>query len=722
MPIIATAQSLSVFDIDTTNYPNMSANFYALDAGGEQMRNFSINDFEIVENGIRRNIIDITCPPSNPQAISSVLVFDVSGSMSAGSPRIESAKRAARAWINALPKDNSECALVACDDKSMLLQDFTKDRNKLLNSVDKLYYNGGTDYDQALIASVSSGLNIANSGKNKKVIIFLTDGLPNAEPQTQAIINFAKQNQITIFAVTLDMLAPQTIKEITRNTGGDYFENITNEAEAEETYKNLLNMAVNMMPCTVIWKGGLNCGSNFVEMNIKSNPQNISKKYNYIAPDRAFTKLKYSPTSIYFKKVTPGISKDTTITVQAINGDFHVTNIELSNPAYTISPQSFSLNKGQSIDLHIKYSPTDSNYSFCKFTFIDAKCTSYFYTRGGFPGRSSKESVIKLIRPNGGEIFVAGSDTVITWEGIAPDDKVTIEYRLSDTSPWVKLTDTATGLRYNFRVPNEESDDCMARVSALLGVNLTDTNMVFIPNGTFTMGNTGAFKGGNEELPAHQVTLTRDILVSKYEVTQKQYQEIMKTNSSIYKGDNLPMHNLSLRDVMDFCNKLSEKHNLDKCYFNITDTTFECNFDANGYRLPTEAEWEYACKAGSTTDFYNAELSNQTGADANLDKIAWYSANSNGQIHEVGSKEANEFGIFDMLGNVSEFVWANGDSYPNYHVIDPFITIYGSKYALIFHRGGCIYDRPAKCRSSMRSPTPVLGDQFIIGFRIVRTN
>ena len=239
---VANGQSLSVFDVDASNFPTMRAKFFAFDAVGNQIKNLSETDFKVTENGTARTVKTVTCPNSIPVAVSSVLVFDMSGSMSAGPPRIESARKAANAWVDGLPAGNSECALVSFDDQSMILHDFTRDKTILKNSIALLNPSGGTNYNQALIDEPSGGLHIARTGKNKRVLIFLTDGQPNFEPRTQDIIAFAQQYEITIYAVTLDMPAPQCIKDMTKETGGQYFENITTLNEAEETYQKLLQL------------------------------------------------------------------------------------------------------------------------------------------------------------------------------------------------------------------------------------------------------------------------------------------------------------------------------------------------------------------------------------------------------------------------------------------------------------------------------------------------
>jgi formylglycine-generating enzyme required for sulfatase activity len=209
------------------------------------------------------------------------------------------------------------------------------------------------------------------------------------------------------------------------------------------------------------------------------------------------------------------------------------------------------------------------------------------------------------------------------------------------------------------------------------------------------------------ELPAGSIVLRDDrtkqqwtvdiasFLLAKFPVTQALYAEIMAENPSTLKGEQLPVETVSWKDAVTFCNTLSAKERLELCYsFTGEEITFHP--EANGYRLPTEAEWEYACKAG-TTDIRYGEL----------DAIAWYKDNSEKTTHNVGTKAPNTWGLYDMLGNVWE--WCS-DIYDE--------TVYGS-YRIL--RGGGWYDEERGCLATNRRrshPTSFKIDD--LGFRIAR--
>jgi formylglycine-generating enzyme len=176
--------------------------------------------------------------------------------------------------------------------------------------------------------------------------------------------------------------------------------------------------------------------------------------------------------------------------------------------------------------------------------------------------------------------------------------------------------------------------------------------MVFVEGGTFQMGSN---VGDLDEKPVHQVTVS-DFYIGKYEVTQKEWVEIMGSNPSHFKGDNLPVEKVSWFDAIEYCNKRSVQEGLNPVYSingntspsDWTNGKIVANWDADGYRLPTEAEWEYSARGGNKSRGFTYSGSNTIG------EVAWYRDNSGRKTNSVGQKKPNELGIYDMTGNVWE--------------------------------------------------------------------
>ena len=164
--------------------------------------------------------------------------------------------------------------------------------------------------------------------------------------------------------------------------------------------------------------------------------------------------------------------------------------------------------------------------------------------------------------------------------------------------------------------------------------------MVGIEPGTFTMGSPTDELGREDNETQHEVTLTQGFWLGKYEVTQKQYQAVMGTKPSHFKGDNLPVEQVSWFDAKIFCAKLTE---LEKAAGNLP-AGYE-------YTLPTEAQWEYACRAGTTTALNSGENLSDVNSCSEMDAVGWYSGNSSNATHPVGQKQQNYWGLYDMHGN-----------------------------------------------------------------------
>ena len=241
-------------------------------------------------------------------------------------------------------------------------------------------------------------------------------------------------------------------------------------------------------------------------------------------------------------------------------------------------------------------------------------------------------------------------------------------------------------------------------------------NKPLVGESIFLMGSQAGETGRSYDEVQHEVVLTREITVAATEVTQSEWNELMPVNPSTFVGDDLPVHNISWYDAVEYCNALSDEDGLTLAYV-VDGPLVTWDRDANGWRLPTEAEWEYACRAGTTTGLYNGELTDvRCGADALLDAVGWYCGNAT-EPQAVQQKTANANGLYDMSGNVREWCWDWYGVYPEGPVLDPEGPVDGEQRVV---RGGSWHYYARDCRSAARGTFyPTSADDFV-GFRVVR--
>ena len=239
------------------------------------------------------------------------------------------------------------------------------------------------------------------------------------------------------------------------------------------------------------------------------------------------------------------------------------------------------------------------------------------------------------------------------------------------------------------------------------GTSGAPAGFVFVPPGTFSMGGTMY----DREKPVHQVTISKGFYMSDHEVTQKEWTEVMGTNPSYFKGDNLPVENVNWYEALEYCNKRSIKEGLTPVYSGSGDYITR-DSKANGYRLPTEAEWEWAAKGGGK-DFMVYEYSGSNSVDA----VAWYSGNSGSMTHPVKTKMANSLGLYDMSGNVWEWCWDWYGGYSSGAQTDPAGASSGT-YRVF--RGGSWYFVAEYVRVAYRNGDTPSYRNSSLGFRLVR--
>ncbi len=232
------------------------------------------------------------------------------------------------------------------------------------------------------------------------------------------------------------------------------------------------------------------------------------------------------------------------------------------------------------------------------------------------------------------------------------------------------------------------------------GTNLPDNNdpenkvgieMVRIEPGTYTRGD----DVDTYAQPKHLVTITKAFWIGKYELLGSEYNKVMGEGADYYESERHPVDSISWYVAVEFCNKLSEYEGLTPVYtINGEDVSWDQN--ADGYRLPTEGEWELACRGGTNTVLYNGdipEINSEPYRHPLLDEIAWY-AEPGDKSKQVGQKQPNQFGLYDMLGNVAEWCWDWAAPYSADAKVDPVGVDIGRPLRQRISKGGA-FSTPA---------------------------
>jgi len=316
---------------------------------------------------------------------------------------------------------------------------------------------------------------------------------------------------------------------------------------------------------------------------------------------------------------------------------------------------------------------------------ITAKAEGNVYLNSNFIGRITPERPIVLDRQKSGDYHLRIDYAELSEQRIFtiyPDRATAVSFFLSRTG-----VEKMAAFRY-----------CLKNAPL---------DLINVPGGTFKMGAAG---GWENEKPTHHVSL-QNFYMSKYEITQELFENVMGFNPADQErgwGAHFPVNNVSWYDAVQFCNKLSSRNDLDPAY-NINGTSVSFNESANGFRLPTEAEWEFAASGGNRSRSYVYSGSNEPGY------VGWYSDTSELQCREVGGKYRNELFLYDMSGNVKEWCWDWYEPYTQFSQTDPAGPESGV-YKIL--RGGSWWEPFSSMRVAAREYNKPENSSYLIGFRI----
>ena len=270
-------------------------------------------------------------------------------------------------------------------------------------------------------------------------------------------------------------------------------------------------------------------------------------------------------------------------------------------------------------------------------------------------------------------------------------------------------------------IPAHTPDPHQTAFAATMELPVEVTNSVgmrlrLIPPGPFSIGSHRSAWGHTADEYLHPVSVEQPFYMASTEVTGAQYEQIMSTNPSFFNpGPDYPLESVLWEEAVQFCNALSRHEGLEEVYTKASRDWVMLRA-RNGYRLPVEIEWEYACRAGMMTTFYTGDVVDEKQASQLLRYAGWYRRNAGGRSHTVAGLQPNRWGLYDMLGNVQEWCWDWFDSYP---VQKAHAFMGPAKGALRVIRGGGWYSSVEQCRSASRRGWNPDIRRNSLGFRVV---
>lgn len=458
-PFFVFSQHLEIIEVDTSNYPLVSAKFIALDSTMNIIKDLTIDESQILENGIEQKIVRIKNPQDTNLSQSVVLVVDVSGSMSG--TNIDLAQKAIREFINLTPFTFAELSIVSFDTDLYVNQDFTRNKNKLLNSINRLRAGGGTSYEAALLSNKNSALNLTSKRPNSQpIIIFLTDGLSSVN--YNQVADIANDQGAKIYTITLNMPMPHDLAEITLQTNATYYENISTVDEAKKAYLSIL-FQIYKLYGVVYWEAERACED---LINFEFNTRNGLTASYFYEIDQFQTKgiffnkqiVAFDPyASAMNKKVLIGANSPATITNIKVNDSVNFQAFYDFELPYEITP-------GEALPLTI-YRPNNQDEIYTEIEVSTDVCPpKKFYAFQGNIANFVIPGNLQVLAPNGGETFFSGQSTNVQWRNKTNNKFVNIYLSTDRGNEYTWLSQT-TNNSYNWMVPGTPSSECLIKVS-----------------------------------------------------------------------------------------------------------------------------------------------------------------------------------------------------------------------------------------------------------------
>jgi len=460
--------NLNVTSVTALNYPLVSVKFTATNASGDHYRTYSPGDFVIVEDGITRPVVSVSCPEPVTPPISVTLMFDISPSMLVAD-RLKNAKDAATEFVKLMDFPPARMGITVFYDESAIWEPYTTDKARVLQRISDIYSFGATtDVHGGFVDPTTGSIDFTKGEPATRYIIIFTDDYHTLPQQWQSeIFNSAISNNIKVFTVCMDAynISP-TLRNIAIRTGGQWFEKVTTPQQAHDILTAIGAQIYQYPDCELVYRTDGCDPTRNVNITLTKNGRSDTENRTFTIPATSIVTLEATPSVVDFGVVPKGITKTMDVTLRALNGDVLVEGIEQNPLGFRIvdnggSLPPFTLAKGATRKITIEYRSTDTNrISAWLKVLCNAPCEYHITVTAGY----TDDNQLALEHPIGGEAFYVGDVLTYRYGGIPTNEEVAIDYSTNGGKAWNTVSTSVYNYYRNWITADTPSDSCVAQV------------------------------------------------------------------------------------------------------------------------------------------------------------------------------------------------------------------------------------------------------------------
>jgi len=457
-----TSQMFIPLRISTDSFPKLRAHLVALDAAGLPLP-IGSTDVKVTDNGIAEQVATSCSPSTSGRNVSLVVAVDASLSMSSGtSPTsMDLAKNAARGITQLLTSTADEAALVQVGPQAKMLYGLSTNRTGYSASVDAMVSLGGMNLGRGLTDIPYGALTHLQNARNTRSLLLITDGSSSFD--VQSAVSNARTFGISVYVICLKSKITDQLRMLADSTNGAWCELISNVADAQAYARAYVAEAKGLSTCIATWTSTSACD---LQHQIVLTRGTLSRPVSAKVDKSRIVYLESNVSGIEYGSIPAGTKLVRSVTVTCTASTTEIMSARTDNSAFTVvNPPRFpvTLQPGQSLTLAVECAPTNDQSVYGKLSIATTTCSPPAIHL--FGGNAKSGDVLRLLKPNGGETLVAGSDTLVTWTNALPDDFVRIEISYDNGATWSSVSENAQGLSYVWRPGPKTSDKARMRIS-----------------------------------------------------------------------------------------------------------------------------------------------------------------------------------------------------------------------------------------------------------------